>query len=52
MAKMITCQCGANVTGETDDEVVAAAEKHMEAEHPGLVGKMPRDTLLGLAKEV
>ncbi len=40
MAKVINCQCGATVRGETDDELVAASEHHMQTEHPNLVGKV------------
>ena len=51
MAKAISCQCGVTIKGETDDEVVAAAEKHIQAEHPNLVGKLSRDQLLGAVEE-
>ncbi len=50
MAKVINCQCGATVRGETDDDLIAAAERHMETEHPNLVGKMDREQLLAMAK--
>ena len=50
MAKVINCQCGATVRGETDDDLIAAAERHMETEHPNLVGKMGREQLLAMAK--
>ncbi len=51
MAKVISCQCGATIKGETDDEVIAAAEKHMQAEHPSLAGKLSRDQILGMVEE-
>jgi len=51
MAKVINCQCGATVRGETDDELVKNAEAHMNAEHPNLAGKMSRDQLLSMASE-
>ena len=50
MAKLINCQCGATVRGETDDELVAAAETHIKTEHPNLVGKMGREQFLAMAK--
>ena len=50
MAKVINCQCGATVRGETDDDVVAAAEQHMKTEHPNLVGQISREQLLSMAK--
>lgn len=51
MAKVINCECGQVVRGETDDELVAAAEAHIRADHPELVGKMSREDLLGMAEE-
>ena len=50
MAKMINCNCGAVVRGETDEELLDAAERHIKAEHPNLVGKMSREQLLSMAK--
>ena len=52
MAKQITCQCGATVRGETDDELVGNAEEHIQRDHPDLVGTMSRDQILGMAEEV
>lgn len=51
MAKLINCECGQVVRGETDDELVAAAEAHIERDHPELVGRMSRDDILGMAEE-
>jgi predicted small metal-binding protein len=51
MAKLINCACGYTVRGETDDELVANAEAHIQRDHPDLVGQMSREDLLGMAKE-
>jgi len=51
MAKLINCECGQVVRGETDDELVAAADAHIQRDHPELVGKVSRDDLLGMAEE-
>jgi hypothetical protein len=51
MAKLINCECGQVVRGGTDDELVAAAEAHIQADHPELVGKVSREDLLGMAEE-
>ena len=51
MAKVINCQCGATLRGETDDEIVAASENHVQTEHPNLVGKMSREQVLAMAEE-
>ena len=51
MAKLINCECGQVVRGATDDELVAAAQAHIQADHPELVGKVSRADLLGMAEE-
>lgn len=51
MGKLINCECGFVVRGETDDELVAHAEAHMRRDHPDLVGKVSRDDVLGMAEE-
>jgi hypothetical protein len=51
MAKLINCECGQVVRGETDDDLIAAAEEHINSNHPELVGKVSRDDLLGMAEE-
>jgi predicted small metal-binding protein len=50
MAKLINCECGQVVRGETDDELIANAEEHINRDHPELVGKMTRDDLLARAE--
>ena len=51
MAKVIHCPCGTDVTGETDDELVAAVEQHVQEKHPDRVGTMSREEILGAAEE-
>ena len=51
MAKLINCECGQVVRGENDDELVAAAEAHVNENHPDLVGKLSRDDILGMSEE-
>jgi predicted small metal-binding protein len=50
MAKLINCECGQVVRGESDDELVAAAQAHIDRDHPELVGKLSRDDILGMAE--
>jgi predicted small metal-binding protein len=50
MSKLINCECGQVVRGETDDELVQNAEEHIHRDHPELVGKLSRDDLLGMAE--
>ena len=51
MAKLINCECGQVVRGETDDELVRNAEDHINRDHPELVGRVSRDDLLAMSEE-
>jgi hypothetical protein len=50
MAKVINCDCGLVCRGVTDEDLLAAAEAHIRADHPDLVGKLSRDDLLAMAE--
>jgi predicted small metal-binding protein len=52
MAKQITCECGAVITGQTENEVVAGAREHMRTDHPELLDKVSQDDLVGWIEEV
>ena len=52
MARVLRCECGYVSRGETDDELVAAAERHIATDHPDLVGRVSRDDLLAMTEEV
>ena len=47
--KVVHCPCGKDVQGETDDELVANVEQHIEADHPEMVGKYSRAQILEMA---
>ncbi len=51
MSKIINCECGQVVRGETDDELLANAEEHVNRDHPELVGKVSREDLLAMSQE-
>ena len=51
MAKVINCDDGVVIRGESDDELVANAEAHIRSAHPELAGTMTRDQILGMATE-
>jgi hypothetical protein len=51
MGMVINCECGYTVRGETEDDLVAAAEEHIAADHPEMVGSISREQLLGMADE-
>ena len=50
MAKKVDCPCGETVRGESDDELVANVEQHIENDHPDMVGTMSREQILGMAQ--
>lgn len=51
MAKVIKCECGYVARGETEEELIAEAERHIQSDHPDLVGRIGRDDLLAMAEE-
>jgi len=51
MAKLVNCECGQVVRGETDDELVRNVQAHVAEHHPELVGKLTREDALGMAEE-
>ena len=51
MAKVINCECGRQIQGDSDDELVSRAEAHIREDHPELVGELTRDDLLAMAEE-
>ena len=52
MAKLINCECGQVVRGETDDELVENVEDHVRTDHPDLAGKMSREDIVAMAEAV
>ncbi len=52
MAKLIKCECGYVARGETDDEVVGQAERHIAVDHPDLAGQISREDVFGWIEEV
>ena len=51
MAKVINCECGRSIRGESDDEVVAQAQDHIRESHPELVDTVSREQLLEWVQE-
>ncbi len=51
MAKLINCQCGRTIRGETEEDVIRQAEEHMRESHPDLVGTVTRELLLDRIEE-
>jgi predicted small metal-binding protein len=51
MAKVINCDCGYTVNGETDEELLANANEHIEAEHPEMAETVTDEQLMEMAEE-
>jgi predicted small metal-binding protein len=51
MAKVINCDDGYVVTGDTDEELLANAHGHIRDAHPDMVGQITDEQLLGMAQE-
>jgi hypothetical protein len=51
MSKIINCEDGVTVRGDSDTELLANARKHIADAHPDLVGQLSDEQLLGMAVE-
>jgi len=51
MSKVINCPCGEAIKGDTDEELLAAAHKHMEEAHPDRSNTPSDEELLASAQE-
>jgi predicted small metal-binding protein len=50
MAQKVDCPCGQTLHGDSDDELVANVEQHVQEHHPDMVGTMSREQILGMAQ--
>lgn len=46
MARLIKCECGYIARGETDDDVIADVQRHLEADHPQMAATVTRQDIL------
>jgi hypothetical protein len=51
-ALTIRCRCGEVVHGEDEQTLLAAARRHVEADHPELAGRLSDEDLLAMASAV
>ena len=51
MTLVVHCECGAEPSGETEDEVVAAVEAHVKEAHPEMADSLSREQILEMAHE-
>ena len=49
--KVMTCPCGEELQGGTEDEFVAVVTEHVSDTHPELVGKYRREDMLSRAHD-
>jgi predicted small metal-binding protein len=45
----LKCPCGELIRGDDEDDLVEKVYKHIEAEHPDLVGHYTREQILFMA---
>jgi predicted small metal-binding protein len=48
---VINCECGYTARGETEDELVADAQQHVEGTHPEMAADMTRERILEMAEQ-
>ena len=51
MAKLVNCECGEVVRGNTDEDLLVAINAHLNRDHPDLVGKVNPQDILAMAEE-
>ncbi len=51
MARVINCQCGYQVRGESDEELLAAAHSHIDEAHPEMKDQVTDEQLLSMAED-
>ncbi len=51
MAKVMNCECGVTVRGETDDELVEGAMEHLREMHPDIAENITREQVLAMSEE-
>ena len=51
MTKVIKCECGETLRGETDDELLDRTMQHVREQHPDMLASVTREQLLAMAEE-
>ena len=51
MRKVINCECGEVVRGNSDEEILAAVKTHLNRDHPELLEKLSNEDILAMAEE-
>jgi len=51
VAKVLNCECGVRVRGESDDELVEGAMDHLTELHPEIAANITREQVLAMSEE-
>jgi predicted small metal-binding protein len=51
VGKLINCECGYVVRGDSSEDLLERAEQHIKETHPDLVGSVTREDLMAMAEE-
>ena len=51
MRKLVNCECGEAIRGNSDAELIAAVQAHISRDHPDLVGKLTQQDILSMSEE-
>lgn len=51
VSKLVNCECGHVVKGQSDEDLISNVEAHVNEVHPELVGKLSREDILAMSEE-
>lgn len=51
MTQFVHCECGVDLQGETEDEIVTKVEQHVQESHPEMASQVTREKILEMAHE-
>jgi predicted small metal-binding protein len=51
MARVINCECGYRVEGDSDEELLQNAHRHIDEAHPDMKGQVADEQLLAMSEE-
>jgi predicted small metal-binding protein len=49
---VLSCPCGATLTGDSEDEIVQASLAHLREQHPEMEDKYDREQILAVAQRL
>jgi predicted small metal-binding protein len=51
MSRVLVCECGVSVRGETDEELIDNALDHLRSLHPAIAENVTREQVLEMSEE-